>query len=147
MYQTWRIDQAQWACIAHYSAQLLDPLTKAAPAPRADPAHHNSEARALCSVHAINKLIDHLVPIAAADIHAWVDSLPLPAPLSDADTTTALAGGDTTPHVIGSLVAMNIIADMATDGLFHSSHPLPLPIRNSWSHTCNSPKAGTTTAA
>lgn len=52
--------------------------------------HHNSEARALCMVHAVNKLVPELVPNSVEIISDWVDDVGLDASImTDEDARTA----------------------------------------------------------
>jgi hypothetical protein len=66
-----------WNCIAHYHPTALNAITKADPTPRAPEMYHTSEARALCMIHAVNKLVPELVPISAETISTWLDDLGL----------------------------------------------------------------------
>ena len=77
VWQTWRLDQTMWNCIAHYHPTALNAITKADPMPRAPEMYHTSEARALCMIHAVNKLVPELVPISAETISTWLDDLGL----------------------------------------------------------------------
>lgn len=114
--QTWRLDQAYWNCIARYHPTALDAISKEAPV-RAPAEHHNSEARALCALFAVNKLIPHLVPSAAKLISSWVESVGLKANImADDDAYKALDANNFSPRVVGSVVAAEMIRDMQNDG-------------------------------
>jgi hypothetical protein len=118
VWQTWRLDQTMWNCIAHYHPTALNAITKEHPMPRVPEQYHTSEARALCMIHAINKLVPELVPISADTISAWLDDLGLDSTIMGSGEASRLAfeEGNPTPRVIGSLVATEIIGDMYTDG-------------------------------
>mmetsp|Transcript_12974 Transcript_12974/g.31623 ORF Transcript_12974/g.31623 Transcript_12974/m.31623 type:complete len:547 (+) Transcript_12974:209-1849(+) len=117
VWQTWRLDQTMWNCIAHYHPTALNAITKADPMPRVPGMYHTSEARALCMIHAINKLIPDLVPISAATISGWLDDLGLDSSImDDSDAKQSAMNGNPSPRVIGSLVAAEVIQDMYTDG-------------------------------
>lgn len=107
-----------WNCIAHYHPTALNAITKADPSPRVPEMYHTSEARALCMIHAVNKIIPDLVPISADYIHSWLNDLGLDSSImSDAMAQEkAINDSDPSPRVIGSLVAAEIIQDMYTDG-------------------------------
>jgi len=63
VWQTWRLDQMMWNCVAHYHPTALHAITKSAPVPRVPEEYHTSEARALCMIHAVNKLVPELIPM------------------------------------------------------------------------------------
>ena len=110
--------QAMWNCIAAYHPTALDALTKDRPVLHIPSKYHTSEARALCMIHAVNKLIPDLVPIAAESIMGWLDSLGLESEImSDVEARhMAIMHKDISPRVVGSVVAANILDDMKTDG-------------------------------
>jgi hypothetical protein len=119
VWQTWRLDQAMWNCIAHYHPTALNAITKKDPTPRVPQQQfHTSEARALCMIHAVNKLVPDLVPISTETISSWLDDLGLDSSIMSDDAAAKLANdqGNPTPRVIGSLVAAEIIQDMYSDG-------------------------------
>jgi hypothetical protein len=118
VWQTWRLDQAMWNCIAHYHPTALNAITKTHPLPRVPEQYHTSEARALCMIHAVNKLVPELVHVSAITISTWLDDLGLDSALmSDADALhLATVEKSPSPRVIGSLVAAEIIQDMYIDG-------------------------------
>lgn len=117
VWQTWRLDQTMWNCIAHYHPTALNAITKADPSPRLPSKYHTSEARALCMIYAVNKLIPDLVPISADYISGWLDELGLDSSImDDAEATDLAMDGNPTPRVIGSLVAGEVIQDMYNDG-------------------------------
>jgi hypothetical protein len=127
VWQTWRLDQTMWNCIAHYHPTALNAITKADPMPRAPEMYHTSEARALCMIHAVNKLVPELVPISAETISTWLDDLGLDSSImSDADALQlATVDGNPSPRVIGSLVAAQVIQDMSSDGWNHKGLVTP----------------------
>ena len=117
VWQVWRLDQAMWNCIASYHPTALNAITKKAPTIRAPAKYHTSEARALCMVHAINKLIPELVPISKDEISGWLDDVGLDSSIMTDDEAIQLATeGNPSPRVIGSLVAYEICQDMLIDG-------------------------------
>ena len=117
VWQTQRLDQAMWNCIARYHPDALDALTKAAPSERAPEEYHTSEARALCMVHAVNALMTDLVPQSADMIASWLDDMGLESSYMDHATARSMAsGGDPTPRVLGTVVAADILDHMQTDG-------------------------------
>lgn len=118
IWMTNRIDQVNWNCVASYHPTALNAVTKSAPAIRAPREYHTSESRALCMIHAVNKLVPELIPISSQIIHDWLLELNLDSSiLSDSDAERlALVEGDFTPRVIGSLLASEIISDMQHDG-------------------------------
>ena len=118
VWQTWRLDQTMWNCIAHYHPTALNAITKDNPVPRVSEEYHSSEARALCMIHAVNKLIPELVPISAELVSGWLNELGLDPSIMSDDNATRLAihEGNPTPRVIGSLVAAEVIKDMQVDG-------------------------------
>ena len=117
VWQTWRLDQTMWNCIAHYHPTALNAITKADPEPRVPSDYHKSEARALCMIYAVNKLIPDLVPTSASTISSWLDDLGLDSSImTDADAAQLAMDGNPSPRVIGSIVAAEIIQDMYTDG-------------------------------
>jgi hypothetical protein len=127
VWQTWRLDQTMWNCIAHYHATALNAITKSDPVPRVHEKYHTSEARALCMIHAVNKLIPELVPISADLISDWLDDLGLDSSImSDEDAVElATVDGNPTPRVIGSLVALQVIQDMQDDGWNYKGYKQP----------------------
>ena len=117
VWQTWRLDQAMWNCIAAYHPTALDALTKSRPQFVAPVQYHTSEARALCMVYAVNKLIPDLVPIAAEAISSWLDELGLDSSImSNEDAEREAKKNVPTPRVLGSWVASIILKDMKEDG-------------------------------
>lgn len=117
VWQTWRIDQLMWNCIAAYHPNALDAVTKAEPTYKGDPDHFDSETRSLCIMHGMNKLVPDLIPISADIIHSFLDEVGLCSDvLSDMDVAAAVEDGIKTPRIIGSLVAKNIIQNMQEDG-------------------------------
>eukprot|EP00798_Chlamydomonas_sp_ICE-L_P005035 gene5035-34822_t len=66
VYSTMILDQVMWNCVAAYDDNALSCIDFQRPKYVGPSAHHDSEARALCMVHAINKVLDGgLVPDAA----------------------------------------------------------------------------------
>ena len=117
VWQTWRLDQTMWNCIAHYHPTALNAITKEAPSPRVPVTYHTSEARALCMIFAVNKLTPQLVPISAETISSWLNDLGLDSSImNDVEAQVLSEDGDSSPRVIGSLVAAEVISDMQTDG-------------------------------
>ena len=62
VYQTMRLDQIMWNCIAAYHATALDAISNISamtrpPVTSATAAYHTSQNRVLCSAHAINGLL------------------------------------------------------------------------------------------
>lgn len=126
VWQTWRLDQMMWNCIAHYHPTALNAITKEDPVPRVPEKYHTSEARALCMIYAANKLVPELVPISTAIIFNWLDGLGLDAStMSDADAEMLAEASNPTPRVIGSLVAAEIIQDMYSDGWNYKGNMTP----------------------
>ena len=114
-----RIDETCWNCIAHYHPTALNAITKVDPVPRAPLEYHTSEARALCMTFALNKLVPEILPSAAELFSDWLDEVGLDSSiLSDADAKDRAEGveGDRSPHVIGSLVAAEMLQDIESDG-------------------------------
>lgn len=125
VWQTWRIDQLMWNCISVYHPTALDALTKARPLFSSDE-HQDSETRALCIMHGMNKLIPDLVPISADEISTFLTDVGLCADImSEGDAKTAYEGGDRTPKVLGTIVASHIITDMQNDGWNYEGKDLP----------------------
>ena len=117
VWQVWRLDQTMWNCIAHYHPTALNAITKSDPVPRVAQKYHTSEARALCMIHAVNKLIPDLEPLSKDIISGWLDDLGLDSSImTDADATKLASDGNPSPRVIGSLVAAEVISDMQIDG-------------------------------
>eukprot|EP00545_Synedropsis_sp_CCMP1620_P002929 CAMPEP_0119010050 /NCGR_PEP_ID=MMETSP1176-20130426/4758_1 /TAXON_ID=265551 /ORGANISM="Synedropsis recta cf, Strain CCMP1620" /LENGTH=514 /DNA_ID=CAMNT_0006962645 /DNA_START=57 /DNA_END=1601 /DNA_ORIENTATION=- len=117
VWQTWRLDQCMWNCIATYHPTALDALTKMRPKNVAPPKYHTSEARALCMIHAVHKLIPDLVPIASLDISMWLAELGLDTSIMSNDEARYLADlGAYSPHILGSVVAADILDNMKEDG-------------------------------
>lgn len=85
VWQTWRVDQTMWNCVARYHPTALDAITKNDPSTRAPEEYHTSEARALCIVYAINKLVPELVPSAVDLVSAWLVELGLDASIMTDD--------------------------------------------------------------
>lgn len=117
VWQTWRLDQAMWNCVAAYHPTALDALTKTRPVVSTPSTAHTSEARALCMIFAVNKLVPDLVPIANDTISAWLDEIGLESRILSNKEARSLAGaGSAAPRVIGSIVAAAILDDMLVDG-------------------------------
>ena len=117
VWQVWRLDQVMWNCIAHYHPTALHAITKQAPTVRAPEKYHTSEARALCMIHAINKVIPELVPISTDEITGWLDEVGMDSSIMTDEEALQLASeGNPSPKVIGSLVAYEVCQDMLIDG-------------------------------
>jgi hypothetical protein len=111
------LDQTMWNCIAAYHDTTLDALTKERPLYPAPLEYHTSEARALCMIHAVNKLVPDLVTNSVVIISEWVDSLGLDASIISNEQAEQMAmDGNITPRVLGSFVAAKILDDMKIDG-------------------------------
>jgi hypothetical protein len=107
-----------WNCIAAYHPTALDALTKGLfefPVPKE---YHTSEARALCMIFAVNKLIPDLVPIATMSISGWLEDLGLDSTILTNEDAREQAGESSiiSPRVLGSVVAADILDDMMVDG-------------------------------
>jgi hypothetical protein len=121
VWQTHRIDQAMWNCISRYHGELNDALTKAAPSVRADAMYHTSEARAMCSVFALNKIMPELVPASAKMIAMWLEEMGMDSSImSDEDARAMAMDGNPSPKVLGSVVAADILDSMKMDGYNHN---------------------------
>jgi hypothetical protein len=105
-----------WSCIAAYHPTALDALTKERPEYPAPEEYHTSEARALCMIFAVNKLVPDLVPIAAMSISGWLEDLGLDSTILTNADARGQAGQNVSPRVLGSVVAANILDDMTSDG-------------------------------
>jgi hypothetical protein len=116
VWQSWRLDQAMWNCIAAYHPTALDALTKERPHYVAPEAYHTSEARALCMLFAVNKIIPDLVPSAAMSISGWLEDLGLDSTILTDEDARGQALAQISPRVLGSVVAANILDDMKSDG-------------------------------
>ena len=115
-----------WNCIASYHPTALDALTGEAPLVRAPAEYHTSEARALCMVHAVNKLVPELIPVSATAISAWLTEVGLDASIMpDSEAREMAAQGNPAPRVLGSVVAADIIADIQVDGWNHKGQMTP----------------------
>ena len=122
VWQTWRIDQLMWNCIAAFHPEALSAITKERPEYVGDDGYFDSHTRALCIMHGMNKLIPELVPISQMEIETFLDSVGLcNEQLGHEEAVDMHDGGDKSPRVIGTLVADEIINDMMTDGVSSSS--------------------------
>jgi hypothetical protein len=109
--------QIMWNCVTAYHPTVLDALTKERPLYAVDSDHYDSETRALCIMHAMNKLVPELIPISAELISSFLADVGLDNEImSNAEAEELAADGDGTPKVIGSFIASKIIEDMQTDG-------------------------------
>lgn len=127
VWQTWRLDQIMWNCIASYHPTALNAITKENPILRAPPQHQTSEARALCMIYAVNKLVPELIPISADTISSWLDDLGLDSTIMSDELATIAVEGDGvfTPREMGSYLAAQVIEDMQTDGWNYKGTFLP----------------------
>jgi hypothetical protein len=118
VYQTMRVDQIMWNCVAAYDDAALDVLTFQRPRYIGPQQHHNSEARALCMLHAINKLLaGGLVPDAVELFQEQMTEVGLDTSVpNDRVAIQAVKRGDKSPQAIGHYLAANMLKVMKTDG-------------------------------
>jgi hypothetical protein len=117
VYQTMRLDQIMWNCIAAYHTTALDSITLARPSHanrEPDAAKHTSQNRVLCSAHAINGLLQGGLNPDAVDVFAGQmkdqqldNSVP-----TDAELRTS----STAPYYVGHRLANEMLAVMRRDG-------------------------------
>jgi hypothetical protein len=118
LWLTHNMDETAWNCIAHYHPTALDAITKTDPVPRVEKGYHTSKARALCILHALNKLLPEILPTGAGYFKSWLDGVGLDTSImSDEEARNlAITSNDPTPRVIGSLVAANMHDYIKEDG-------------------------------
>jgi hypothetical protein len=118
VYQTMRVDQLMWNCVAAYDDAALDVLTFQRPRYTGPQQHHNSEARALCMLHAINKLLaGGLVPDAVELFQEQMADVGLDTSVpTNRVAIQAVKRGDKSPQAIGHYLAAKMLKVMKTDG-------------------------------
>lgn len=112
VWQTWRLDQIMWNCIAScHPTALLNAITKEPPFLRAPLQCQTSEARALCMIYAVNKLVPELIPISANAISSWLGDLGLDSTIMSDDLATIAVedNGVFTPREMGSYLAAQVV--------------------------------------
>uniref|UniRef100_A0A7S1ZRM1 Vanadium-dependent haloperoxidase NapH1-like second helical-bundle domain-containing protein n=1 Tax=Trieres chinensis TaxID=1514140 RepID=A0A7S1ZRM1_TRICV len=119
VFQTMIVDQLMWECVAAYDDEAVSVIDFERPPFVGPENHHDSEARALCMVHAINKVLDGgLVPDAAPMWVDYVDSLCLDSTVpSDDDALAAVQDdGMDTPYAIGHNIGRYFLDKMRNSG-------------------------------
>ncbi|MFT4628104.1 MAG: hypothetical protein ACI8PZ_006799, partial [Myxococcota bacterium] len=117
VYQTMRLDQVMWNCVAAFDEEAVSSLTFERPLYVGPSEHHDSEARALCVLHAVNKLlVGGLVPDAVAPFQAKMTAVGLDIDVpSDAMALTAVEASQT-PKTVGHFLAAEMLEAMRNDG-------------------------------
>lgn len=119
VYQTMRVDHVMWNCVAAFDDKAVSTINFKRPKIVGHKSAHNSEARALCMVHAVNKLIsDGLIPDAAPQFQEKMARAGLdPSYPSDRQARKIVKRGDRTPRAIGHYLAAQMLKVMRKDGL------------------------------
>jgi len=135
VYQTMRLDQIMWNCIAAYHATAMDatsPITGMTrpSATVATVAYHTSQMRVLCSAHAINGLLVAGLNInAVAPFQKRMDMAGLDTTVPTADEMTT-ASASVSPYWIGHRLAAAMITKMKMDGTNFDG------AKDRWGETC-----------
>ena len=118
VYQTMIIDQIMWECVAAYDTNAVSVLTFERPPYIGHMDHHDSEARTICMVHAINHVLQGgLVPDAAMDFSNYVDSLCLDSTIpNEDDLAAAVEAGENDPYCIGHAIGTYFLDSMRESG-------------------------------
>ena len=135
VYQTMRLDQIMWNCIAAYHATALDAISNISamtrpPVTSATAAYHTSQNRVLCSAHAINGLlVAGLNVLAAEPFQAQMTTAGLATTVPTAAEMDAASGSEA-PFWIGHRLAAAMIVTMRTDGSNFDG------AKNRWGEAC-----------
>lgn len=118
VYQTMRIDQVMWNCVAAFDDNALNVLTFERPLYVGDSDRYDSESRALCMLHAVNKLLaGGLVPDAVDLFQEKMEEVGLDTRVpGNRKAIKRVEQGKNTPKAIGHYLAAEILAVMKQDG-------------------------------
>ena len=135
VYQTMRLDQIMWNCIAAYHDTALDAISDISamtrpPATSATAAYHTSQNRVLCSAHAINGLlVAGLNVLAAEPFQAQMTKACLDTTVPTAAEMDAASSSEA-PYWIGHRLAAAMLVTMRVDGSNFDG------AKNRWGEAC-----------